>query len=215
MKKIPTLFPKNPENLGLVLPDKLDYNLLDRFSYFQIKIDGTACMIKDGNPYCRYDLKKFKKKRGKIIKEFSIKELKAKLPEGAIPCQEEPDELSGHFPHWIPVLKDNPVHRYIYEGFQNLKDKKDGTYECIGPKIGDNPHNEDKHIWIPHFDRKLRVDLKLGNVPYLTLKEFLREFPFEGLVAYDKENQPYAKIRRSDFGFPKISYQKVSEFLEG
>lgn len=212
MKKIPTILPKNPDNLGLVLPDKIDLDLLNKIDHFQVKIDGTACMIKNGVPYCRYDLKKLKRKGGKIVKEFSMEELLSKLPEGAIPCQ-EPDPISGHFPHWIPVSENNSAHKYILEGFNNLKEKNDGTYECVGPKIGDNPHNEDSHIWIPHSHKNLKVDFKLGTIPYLSFKEFLRDFPFEGLVAYDKEGVPFAKIRRSDFGFPKIKYNKATSLF--
>jgi len=180
MKKIPTILPKNPENLGEVIPG----DLMPGIDHFKIKIDGTSCMIKDGKPYCRFDLKKFKKKRGKVI-EFSKEELKAKLPEGAIPCQ-EPDNKSGHWPHWVPVKEDNPSQKYILEGFKNLKDKIDGTYECIGPKLQGNPHGEDKHIWIPHFHENLKVNIDMerlynGN-EYDFFKELFENFPATELL---------------------------------
>jgi len=214
MKKIPTILPKNPENLGEVIPGSLMPNI----DHFKLKIDGTATMIKDGIPYCRFDLKKFRKKRGKLI-EFSDEELKAKLPKGAIPCQEA-DEKSGHWPHWIPVLDTEPSHKHIIEGFNNLKEKIDGTYECIGPKLQTNPHEEDYHIWIPHFHDNLTIKdidiekLYKENNAYEFFKEYFKDFPFEGLVAYNKEDEPIGKIRRSDFGYKKDKYNKATELFD-
>lgn len=54
----------------------------------QKKIDGTGCLIKNGKIYRRYDYKK-----GRT------------LPAGAIPCQEEPGPVTGHFPHWLRCFK--------------------------------------------------------------------------------------------------------------
>ena len=43
MKKIPTILPKDPNNLKLVTNGEL----LKGIKYFQLKIDGTSVMIKD------------------------------------------------------------------------------------------------------------------------------------------------------------------------
>jgi len=206
MKKIPTIFQKNPENLGRVM----NTPPMEGIHHFKIKIDGTACMIKDGKPYCRYDAKLFRKKKGKII-TYTIDEVKSKLPNGAIPCQ-EPDEKSGHWPHWVPVEEDNPSQKYILEGFLNLKEKVDGTYECIGPKLQGNPHNEDKHHWIPHFSEKLIFDV--DNVSFSYFENLFKDFSFEGFVAYNEKQEPIGKIRRNDFGYEKITYTKISSLFE-
>jgi len=209
MKKIPTIFPKDPNNLSIVIKN----NPINNINHFKIKIDGTACLIKNEILYARYDAKLFKKKKGKII-NFSKEEIINKLPEGAIPCQ-EPDKLSGHWPHWVPV-NNNPEYKYILEAFNNLKNKIDGTYECVGPKINNNPHNESKHILIPHFEKNLIINIDNKDIHlYDYLNFFLKDFPYEGLVAYNNKNEPIAKIRRSDFGYSKIKYNKASELIEG
>lgn len=210
MRKLPTIFPKDPKDLGRVI----DGPIIEGIDHFKLKIDGTACMIKHGRPYCRYDAKLFKRTH-RAVTFYTKEEVQAKLPEGAIPCQ-EPDELSGHWPHWIPVLENNPSQKYILEGFNNLEKKQDGTYECIGPKLQGNPHGEDCHIWIPHFHDNLIFGISI--VDYDTAFEFLEgvlEFlSFEGLVAYNESNKPIGKIRRSDFGYPKISYGKASYLVK-
>ena len=60
MKKLSTILPKDPDNLGVVTAGQL----MEGIEYFKLKIDGTACMIKDGKPYCRFDAKLFKRKKG-------------------------------------------------------------------------------------------------------------------------------------------------------
>ena len=212
MKKIPTIFPKDPTDLGQVT----DGVLMPGIEHFKIKIDGTACMIKDGKPFCRFDAKLFKRKKGKVI-HYTMEEVISKLPHGAIACQ-KPDEKSGHFPHWIPVLDTDPGQKYILEGFLNLGDTLiDGTYECVGPKLQGNPHGEDKHLWIPHFNDKLKLfhlfRIHTENKPFEFLKDFLKDFKYEGLVAYDSNNLPIGKIRRSDFKYENNGYGKASELI--
>jgi hypothetical protein len=210
MKKIQTILPKDLNNMGLVTSG----TLMAGINHFKIKIDGTACMIKDGHPYCRFDAKLFKRKKGKII-TFTKEEVISKLPIGAIACQ-EPDEKSGHWPHWVPVSIDNPSQKFIYEGFTNLSSVIDGTYECIGPKIQGNPHGEDKHYWIPHFDSKLIYQVNSLNPDnaFELFKELFKEFKYEGLVAYNELNEPIGKIRCSDFGYKKDTYNSAINLLK-
>lgn len=204
MKKIKTLLPKDPNDLGKVIPGEPTVEV----THFAIKIDGTSCLIKDGIPYCRYDVKLFKRKNGQIIKTFTEEELNEKLPEGAMACQ-EPDMKSGHWPHWIPVLASNAEHKYILEGFENLVLKVDGTFECIGPKIQGNPHGEEKHIWIHHQAKELIFDVENWREnPYETFKNLFEYFKWEGLVAYNGID-PVAKIRRSDFWFENVGFNSV------
>lgn len=209
MKKIPTLLPKDPNDLGRVIPGEIHFSV----THFAIKIDGTSCLIHEGNPYCRYDVKLFKRKNGKIIHTLTPEELISKLPPGAIACQ-EPDPKSGHWPHWIPVLETNPEHKYIFEGFSSLENKIDGTYECIGPKIQGNPHNEDSHIWIHHQAKELIFEVEgFKESPFETFKNLFETFPWEGLVAYN-ENEPIAKIRRSDFGFENTGFASTKTLFK-
>jgi len=211
MKKIQTILPKDPNDMGRVT----NGTLMQGIAYFKIKIDGTACMVKNGKPYARFDAKLFKRKKGKVI-TFTKEEVIAKLPVGAIACQEA-DEKSGHWPHWVPVSEDNPSQKYILEGFNNLGDNPiDGTYECVGPKLQGNPHGEDKHYWIAHFHDNLNVNL--NNLEAENVFEFFealfQDFNFEGLVAYNVDDIPIGKIRCSDFGIKKDKYGSASDLIK-
>jgi hypothetical protein len=88
--------------------------VLEGFEYATEKLDGTCCLIENGKIYRRYDYKEGRK-----------------LPEGAIPCQEAPDPITGHFPHWLLCYRNNPNDRYHIEAFESQKEWEEGTYELI------------------------------------------------------------------------------------
>ena len=208
MKKIKTLFEKDPADLGRVIPSPPSYPLEELT--FRIKIDGTACYLLNGQPYVRYDAK-LSKRKGKHTITFTREEVQAKLPADAIPCQ-EPDDLSGHWPHWVPLLN-QPAYGKQREGFENSCPLEDGSYECFGPGVQGNPQEEEKLLWVKHDSNSLIVPITFQSYDvYTAMQDFLREFPYEGLVAY-RAGEPVAKIRRSDFGLESISYQKVSKLL--
>jgi hypothetical protein len=236
MKKIPTFFPKNPENLKLVLPDEPVIDLREDKYKPYFKLDGRACAIINGKLYTRYDAKLLKRKRGKIIKRYTKEEIQQKLPKEAIACQ-EPDEKSGHWPHWIPCNPKNKDHEYIFEAYENsLKEAKkrgnkyevleDGTYECIGPKVNANPHNLTKHYLINHRGVPMNVKLHypLFNKEWLkdvyekkdwkklyeNFKLLMEFIPFEGVVFWDIEkNEPVCKIRKSDYDLKTENYSNL------
>lgn len=208
MKKIPTLFAKDPSDLGRVIKSNPIFPIQEL--QFRIKVDGTSCYFLNGIPYVRYDAKLIKRKREKVVKVLTKEEVSLTLPDGAIPCQ-EPDENSGHWPHWIPLL-DQPEYHGQRKGYELSKPTQDGSYECIGPSINNNPHGEEYHFWVYHGSDKLLVDLKLSNSNcFYELKEFLKDFPYEGLVAY-KDGIPVAKIRRCDYGLPPTQFKGVYQF---
>lgn len=196
MKKLPTFLPKDPNDLSRVIDGNPIFSIEQcadiRWFY---KLDGTACAIIDGKPYKRYDAKIFKIKRGKKIM-FTMYELNSKLPSGAIPCQ-EPDEKSGHFPHWVPVTEDSQD-QYVLNGYTTLLDKSDGTYECIGAKINGNPHGVLGHYWVKH-DSVYWGKITTDNY-FQFFQNLFSDFGYEGLVGY-LDNEPVCKIRRKDFGY--------------
>lgn len=91
MKKISTLYKKDQKNLGRVINEINPENqwVIDGEGIATRKFDGIASAIINGELYKRYDVKKGKQ-----------------APEGAISCQ-EPDEKSGHHPHWIKCIREN------------------------------------------------------------------------------------------------------------
>ncbi len=187
MKKISTLFKKNPENLGRVTSEINPENqwVFDGFGIPTRKFDGTAMAIIDGLLYKRYDVKK-----GKDV------------PTNAIPCQ-EPDNITGHHPHWILCDRINPADKWAFIAFDLLEDKKDGTYELCGEKIQGNPENIQGHQLIPHGIEILSIT----DFSFDSIKEYLSnpEIDIEGIVFHHKENKDLmCKIRKSDFGIKRI-----------
>lgn len=207
MKKLPTLLPKNPSNLALVTSGDLLFSIEQLTAY--LKIDGTACAVINNQPYFRYDARL--KSKGKNV---PLQVVINNLPKGAIACQ-DPDPITGHWPHWIPAQKGNRLHQELVDVW--TPELEDGTYEGIGPVIGANPHKEDKHLWVKHNDPRLIYSFSKSEVrlikedPYTYFKTLFYEFKFEGLVFY-RDGEPVAKLRRSDFGYGK--YLSVSEYLK-
>ena len=92
MKKLPTLFQREFDGHRVV-------NILPQLTTLELewvlkgegvateKIDGACCAIIGGNFYKRYDAKRNKQGIMKIP------------PASAIPC-DEPDPVTGHWPHW-------------------------------------------------------------------------------------------------------------------
>ena len=127
MKKIISLFQRNYDSDHLIRDEIVPGAewVLRGEGVATRKYDGTCCMIRNGKLYKRYDLKK-----GRTApREFE-------------PAQ-EPDEITGHVPGWIPV-GDGPEDKWHLEAFARMIENDsviDGNYELIGPKIQGNPEN--------------------------------------------------------------------------
>ena len=188
MKKISTLFKKNPENLGLVINEIEPNNqwVFDGEGIPTRKYDGTAVAIINGEIYKRYDAKKGRQ-----------------VPDGAIPCQEA-DPITGHHPHWLKCIHDKKEDKYFFEGFNSLAEfgkVKDGTYELVGEKIQGNPEKIKGHHLFKHGDKEL-----IGLCYPLTfdgLKEYLKTVDIEGIVFHHKTDGRMCKLRKSDFGIKR------------
>jgi hypothetical protein len=182
MKKISTLFKKDPSNLGLVINE---INPENQWVFTDgiptRKFDGTATAIINGELYKRYDVKKGRQ-----------------VPEGAIPCQEA-DLITGHHPHWLKCDRSKNEDKYFFEGFDNLENKKDGTYELIGEKVQGNPEKIKGHMLIRHGI----VRLSLEDDSFEYLKQYLEQADIEGIVFYHKSDDRMCKLRKSDFGISR------------
>ena len=195
MRKIPTLFEREFENHKVVaikpiVTPGLEWVLRGE-GIATVKVDGACCAIIDGVFYKRYDAK-----RGKTP------------PAGAIPCQPEPDPITGHWPHWVKVDPEKPEDRWFVNAYVNtykpnrfyesyvLKLGIDGTYEAIGPHFQGNPYRAPLDFLVKHGENDIR------NCPrdFDGLREFLLANYIEGIVFW-KDGEPQCKIKRSDFGF--------------
>lgn len=187
MKKIPTLFVREFENHRVVgVKDEFTSEECER-AFLEgtptIKFDGSCCAVMGGIFYKRYDAKK-----GKPI------------PEGAIKCQDEPDEITGHLPCWVKVSKDDPADKWFIRAYENYEAKfgipKDWTYEAIGQHFNGNPYDFDFDTLIAHGKHPIKLEPRT----FERVKEYLEKCTNEGLVFWF-EGRPVCKIKRSDFGF--------------
>lgn len=180
MKKLSTLFKKDPNDLGRVINEidpKNDWVIKEGMGIPTRKFDGTACAIIDGQIYKRFDLKK-----GRI------------LPPNAIPCQ-EPDEITGHHPHWVKCERNDNSNKWHFVAFDALENKEDGTYELCGKKVQGNPEKIEGHRLIKHGSETLFI----GALSFETIREFLRQNDIEGIVFHHRNDDRMCKIRKSDF----------------
>jgi hypothetical protein len=182
MKKISTLFKKDPNNLGRVINEINVENLwvFDGEAIATRKFDGTAIAIINGELYKRYDVKKGKQ-----------------APLDAIPCQEA-DPISGHHPHWLKCDRNKAEDKYFYEGFDALENKEDATYELCGEKVQSNPEKINGHKLIKHGSELLQ----LPSLNFEDLKAYLSDPSnnIEGIVFHHKSDERMCKLRKSDFG---------------
>jgi hypothetical protein len=193
MIKISTLYKKDPKNLALVINEVNPGNewVLNGEGVATRKFDGAACAIIKGELYKRYDVKKGRQ-----------------VPAGAIPCQ-EPDLITGHWPHWVKVDENNKEDKYFIEAKDNLISgivngkpfvtwKEDGTYELCGPKVQGNPERLDKHYLVKHGNEIRQI----RGRSFESMKEYLTYADIEGIVFHHPDGR-MCKIRKSDFGIKR------------
>ncbi len=177
MKKIPSLFMRNYDGDHLVRNEVVPGSewVLEGEGTATRKFNGTACMARGGKLYKRFDRKKGKP-----------------APDGWEPCEDAPNEHTGHWPGWIPV-GDSPEDKWHREALTNHGYLPDGTYELCGPKIQGNPENLDRHILVPHGQVAVSVPRD-----YEGIKSFLTAHDYEGIVWHHPDGK-MVKIKKKDF----------------
>lgn len=205
MKKIPSLFVRDYENIGAsFIPGAIEIKKGRFLATEQVtpgcewvingegvatrKWDGTAVLFMDGMWFKRYDAK-----HGKTP------------PPGFFEAQPEPDPITGHWPGWILVNPSNPADKYIHEAIttytETWTDYKSGdTFEAIGPMINGNKDNYPYHYLKLHGEEKLLGGFKFTHTFY-GLKEFFEKINtnIEGIVFHHEDGR-MCKVKRSDFG---------------
>ena len=191
MKKIPSLFKRNFDTHKIYdeVTEGCEW-VLKGEGIATRKFDGTACLIKDGELYKRYDCKLGRKKP---------------IGKDGIPCQPLPDPVTGHWPWWIPTNENDKYHlealkmlelEYTIAGTEGRK--PDGTYELCGPKVNSNPEGYDCHILILHGS------VKLKNCPtwFDVLPQYMIDERVEGIVWHHPDGR-MCKIKLKDFGIKR------------
>ena len=175
MKKIISLFARNFETDRLVRDEVTSGAewVIAGEGVATRKFDGTACLIRGGLMYKRYELRE------------------GKAAPAQFEAAQERDPITGDTPGWVPVGQ-GPEDRWHREAF--LPVMPDGTYELCGPKIQGNPEGFAQHILVPHGRERL-LDCPRD---FVGIKEYLRTRTIEGVV-WHRGNGEMVKIKKKDF----------------
>jgi hypothetical protein len=180
MKKIPTIFKRNPENMREVTADVHP----DCQWVFQgegvatRKYDGTCVKIEEGKCWKRREVKKDKRP-----------------PVGFI--EVEFDVHTGKRVGWVEVDPSAKEDRWHMEAFD--PDLLDGTYELVGPKVQGNPERYVTHVLVKHSEAERYQDVPRSLDG---LKEWLADKDIEGLVFHHPDGR-MGKIKKRDFGLER------------
>lgn len=191
MRKIPTLFVRDPQNMSRVteqVTPGCEWVLAGEGVPTE-KRDGTACLVKDNKLWKRYEVKAGRP-----------------TPPDFLPAQEAREDTGGT-PGWLPVGdgNDDQWHREawanINAGTSNGLTVVDGTFELLGPKVQGNPHGLPGHVLERHGFVKIDGP---SPVTFETVHQYLQSRhdsgrPIEGIVWHHPDGR-MAKIKSRDFG---------------
>jgi len=177
MKKIPTLFKRNPDNMREILPEPHPDCIwvFEGVGIATQKYDGTCTLIEDGKLYKRREVKKDK-------------------PVPANFVQVAVDAITEKIVGWVPVDINSKEDCWHSEAFS--PDMPDGTYELLGPKVQGNPEGLERHELLKHSEAR-----QYTNIPrtFEGLRDWMADRDIEGLVFHHSDGR-MAKIKKRDYG---------------
>jgi len=181
MRKIPTIFKRNPENMREILHEHhLDCEwVFNGEGVATRKYDGTCVKIENGNYFKRREVKK-----GRVAPNNFI--------------EEEFDENTGKRVGWVPVDRSLKEDRWHMETFSEKL--SDGTYELVGPKIQGNPEGYNVHALVKH--EKAQV-FKTVQRTFEGISDFMKDKDIEGIVFHHPDGR-MGKIKKKDYGQKRI-----------
>ena len=181
MKKMPTIFKRNPKNMGELLeePHPDCQWVFDGEGVATKKYDGTCVMINSDGYFKRREVKKGKNAPVDFI-------------------EIDYDKTTGKKVGWVPVKQDDPNDKYHILAF--CSGLSEGTYELIGPKIQGNAETMGTHVLIKHSTAKIFSDVPRT---FEGLKEWLQDRDTEGIVFHHPDGR-MGKIKKRDFGLKRI-----------
>jgi len=192
MRKIPTLFARNPENRRHVLPEVTpgcEWVLAGEGRPTR-KLDGTCVMHDDeGAWWARREVKP-----GKPI------------PPGFVTI--EHDEMTGKLFGWEPIAQSAfaKYHAEAVAAAENTVNADEpwsvGTYELIGPKINGNPELYDRHWLVAHAHTEtLTIDALTFDGIRDSVLRWHQADHVEGVVWHHPDGR-MAKVKARDFATP-------------
>lgn len=183
MRKIPTVFVRNPEDRRYVTAEvnpECQW-VLDGEGIATRKYDGT-CFLRDEQGW------------------WARREVKPGKPTPPNYRAVETDENTGKTVGWEPAEQSSFV-KFWREATYGKHAHEHGTYELCGPKINGNPEGYETHVLVRHDDAA-RVALPEGfPVAYDALRPVLLamgEAGIEGIVWHHPDGR-MAKLKGRDF----------------
>ena len=194
MKKVPTLFVRDPVDRRFVIPQvstSCEWVLAGEGRCTR-KYDGTCVLfdpeliapsigavpIADVAPLQGWWARREVKPGGWVPPEY-------------VPV--ETDEVTGKTVGWEPADRSS-FRVYLIQAIGRLTDGPHvGTHELIGPKVNRNPEKVPEHILIAHQD----ADILHAPRDFQGLTEFLLAQPYEGIVWHHPDGR-MAKLKRKD-----------------
>jgi hypothetical protein len=139
------------------------------------KLDGTCCLIRDGELYKRRELREGDKEPPLFERVGYDEETKKTV--GWVPCDIGPDD------------------KWHMSAFEKEPGLPDGTYELIGPKVQGNPEHWPGHQLVRHGS------IAEDDVPrtFDGLRQWFGDKDIEGIVFHHPDGR-MAKIKLRDFG---------------
>lgn len=177
MRKIPTVFRRDPERMSRVLdtPHEDCLWVLDGEGTPTRKYDGTCVMLDEsGDWWARREVKRDK----------------APPPNFRA---EETDPNTGKTVGWEPI--DQSAFAKAFATVTGVDELEPGTYELCGPKVNGNPEGLDTHRLISHANAEVLTDVPRT---FEALREYLADFPHEGIVWHHPDGR-MAKLKVRDF----------------
>jgi hypothetical protein len=182
MRKIPTLFVRDPEDRAHVLPEVTPGCewVLAGEGVATRKYDGT-CVLLDGD--------------GAWWARREVKPGKTPPPNFR---PEQHDETTGKTVGWEPSGQ-SPFARFHAEALVTCSagGYEAGTYELCGPKINGNPEGFPAHRLIRHAEAELVVGMR-GPLSFDFLSNVVPRLRFEGIVWHHPDGR-MAKLKARDF----------------
>lgn len=180
MKKIPTLFVRDPQNMKIVTrevnPDAAW--VFDGYATPTVKKDGTNIRVTVVGGRCTH----VEKRRN--------------------PTREE--KAQGMEPGYVGANRGDPGDKHIYAAVDatNFAGWPDAAWSCeaLGPKIQGGVECSIPVLY--SFIRSPLVIAEPIELSYDGIRDFLATHEIEGIVWHDRQLYRYAKIKRRDFGFP-------------
>lgn len=194
MRKMPTLFLRDPEDRKHVLTDvnpECQW-VLDGHGIPRRKLDGTCVMLDvSGEWWARREVKPGKTPPPRFVKV-------------------ETDKVTDKTVGWEPMTQSSFA-KYHAEALANAEDADvadnphpdrwpAGTYELIGPKVNGNPERREVHELVFHeYSNAIYLPVRSYDIIRECVLRLSRESGMEGIVFNYGDGIRFAKIKARDF----------------